>query len=587
MKVKIMARLLAMGMALCLLTSCAKPASASAGIPLSYDDQIREGGIQDDGMFNKALFFRNDTELRVADPQVIHISDTQSEEYGYYYLYGTTSPDAGYEAYRSKDLQEWEALSPLKGFLAFTPPENNIVKQAFWAPEVIYDAEKKLYYMFYTGSLSGEGDWGNKYPCVAVAEQPYGPFVPSTEAGLDATKLLIDKTKANAAVDPASRGDWIVIDQSPFVGADGNRYLLFCRVSDPGDNGKDSVWGVKMNSWSEPDYSTLVRLMSVGYLTPDKAEKAEYESGSPRNEGPHMYVRKRDDGTVTYYLTASINGLSDYTVIQSVSDSPLGPFRKLTEEEGGIILANDHLQWDHLRGPGHHCFIEAGDELYIVYHQQGDRQNGEGWDRYVAIDRVSFTKNLKGEEVMYINGPTWSLQPQVKTVAEYTNIASQATVTATAGANTAALTDGLLSLYKAVDYVKEFETDETTTITLDFGDYKEIRALMIYNSKWYEKAFPYIDRVEFDFKNDQLPDGETAFIDTLAFDWKSYKNNNVDEMRPGGSAVAVFAPLQVKTIRITLKLPMQRPEELELLDEDGYVVDQTLAAISEIVVLGK
>ena len=58
-------------------------------------------------------------------------------------------------------------------------------------------------------------------------------------------------------------------------------------------------------------------------------------------------------------------------------------------------------------------------------------------------------------------------------------------------------------------------------------------------------------------------------------------------MRPGGSAVAVFEPLLVKTIRITFELPIERPEELELTDEDGYVTDQTVVGVSEIVVLGK
>ena len=110
---------------------------------------------------------------------------------------------------------------------------------------------------------------------------------------------------------------------------------------------------------------------------------------------------------------------------------------------------------------------------------------------------------------------------------------------------------------------------------------------MIYNSKWYEKAFPNVARIEFDFKNDALPEGAMTYIEDLKFDWTSYKNANGDDMRPGGSAVAVFEPLLVKTIRITFELPIERPEELELTDEDGYVTDQTVVGVSEIVVLGK
>ncbi|NMA66583.1 MAG: family 43 glycosylhydrolase [Clostridiaceae bacterium] len=554
-------------------------------IPLSYDNEIREGGIKDDGQYNHKLFYRNDTELNCPDPHVLYISDPESEEYGYYYLYGTTSSSIGYETYRSKDLHNWERMINVTGHMAFLPDKDHVVNTNFYAPEVIYDEESRKYYMFYSGSPKSKTNI--YYICVAVSDQPYGPFVPCTENGLDKTKTLFDVEKANAAVAEADGWTWSAIDPSPFIGADGQKYLLFCMVSDPGDNYKDTIWGVRMNSWSSPDYSTLVRLTRVGYKTPDKSEKLDYESQSPRNEGPRMYIRKHDDGTVTYYLTMSINGLNDYTVTQAIGDSPLGPFRKLTEDEGGIILANDNLSWDHIKGPGHHAFIEIGGELFIVYHQQGDRQLGGSWNRYVAIDRVYFVKNLKGQEVMYINGPTWSIQPQIEAFSEYKNIAGQAKISATAGENIEALTDKLFTLYKSIDYVKEYETDKTATISLDFGDYREITALMIYNSLYYEKAFPYIDRVEFDFKNDALPEGATAYIDMLDFDWTSYKNSNSDEMRPGGSAVAVFAPLQVKTIRITLRLPLDRPEEIEILDDEGYVVQQTIAAISEIVVLGK
>ena len=58
-------------------------------------------------------------------------------------------------------------------------------------------------------------------------------------------------------------------------------------------------------------------------------------------------------------------------------------------------------------------------------------------------------------------------------------------------------------------------------------------------------------------------------------------------MRPGGSAVAVFNPLLVKEIRITVALPKNRPDDIAIIDEEtGYIIDQKSVAISEIVVLG-
>ena len=549
---------------------------AETGIPLAYDNEIPEGGIQDDDNYNHDLFYRNDTLLDYPDNCTIYITDQNSTEYGYYYIYGTVT---GLGAYRSKDLIHWENAITVAGHNAFTVKENSIVNYNIWAPEVIYDAEEDMYYLFASGSTEPDSE---KHIFMAKAKEPYGPF-----EMVDETKWLIDADQANAAVAEGDRSTWQAIDASPFVGADGEKYLMIMLAGDPGDGGYDTIWGMRMIDWNTPDYSTLTRLTKNGYLTTEGEERASYEEVKTRNEAPFMYVRTDEEGKTTYYLTMSINGLNDYTVIQAVGENPLGPFRKLTAEEGGILLSTDNLTWDHIKGPGHHSFVQAGDELYIMYHQQANRAFGDSWIRTIAKDRINFVKNDKGQEVMVANGPTWSLQPQVEEIAEYKNIAPEAKVTATKGENVEALTDGVLSLYKGVNFVKEFESSKTTTITIDFGEYREITGLMVYNSKWYEKAFVSVDRVEFDFRNEELPDGAMAYINNLEFDWESYKNATVDDMRPGGSAVAVFEPLEVKTIRITFKLPIERPDDLQLLDDEGYIMDQEIIGVPEIVVLGK
>lgn len=572
--------------AVLLFTGC-----RAAAIPLSYDSMIPEGGIQDNGQYNKELFYRNDALWAQPDPFILYITDEDSTEYGYYYLYATNWSAIGYKTYRSKDLVYWQDVAPEMGTYCFEEQENDAFYPPYWAPEVFYDVDTDKYYMYYSAATTDgyDGNFTEEMRIgIAVADEPYGPFV-----GYE-NNLLIDDETANAFVPEKDRGEWECIDASPFIGADGEKYMLFTRETDT-DDGKvltevgtnSGVWGMRMKDWMTPDYATLTRLTSPGYTTTEKTEKLDYESTTPRNEGGHMYVRKHEDGTATYYLTSSIDGLNEYTVVQAVSDSPLGPFRKLTEEEGGILLANDHFTWDHIKGPGHHCFVQVGEELLIFYHQQENRMIGDSWIRTLAVDRVSFVENGKGQEVMVVNGPTWSLQPQVEIASEYKNIASEATVKVNKGSNAEALTDGVLSIYKEIDFVKEFETYKNTTITLTFDDYREVTGLMVYNSKWFEKAFMHIDRVEFDFKNDEVPGGATAYIDNLEFDWQSYVTSARNDMRPGGSAVAVFAPMLVKEIRITFKLPVDRPDELQILDEEGYVVQQQTVAISEIAVLGK
>ena len=277
-----------------------------------------------------------------------------------------------------------------------------------------------------------------------------------------------------------------------------------------------------------------------------------------------------------YYLTFSVYGCTDkrYSVAQAVADDPLGPYTKLDYEDGGIILSADGGTWDFVSGTGHHCFVQAGDELIIFYHQHLDRLNGNS-QRAFSFDRAVWAENADGLPVLYCNGPTWSIQPQLHINTEYRNIAPDATVTAENAAeggtaeNVGALTDGLLSLYSFIDYVPEFSASAgQTVITLAFGDWRTVRAVMVYNSKNFDTAFGSVARIEFDFLRPDNGETATAYIDSLGFDWNFYFDRNNQTMRPGGSATAEFDELQVKKIRITL-------------------ASQAAVNVSEIVVLGK
>ena len=566
-----------------LLTSCV---FNNAQIKLNYDDQIHDGGS-----FDENLFYKNKADFNIADIQVIQISDKDSSEYGYYYMYGTTGT-TGFVAYRSKDFKNWESVSNKTGFIAFYPPKSNYCLDWLWAPEVIYDEKTDLYYMFYSGwnKFVEESVGANPLEIgLAVSKEPYGPFEPYEDETHNASTPILPHEELNNAMNEEDRsGILTCIDPHPFVAPDGTKYLYFSRGNDVGADNKQTIWGMKMNEWYAPDYSTLKRLTKVGYLTTESNEVADYEEGVPDNEGPFIYLHKNADGTYKYYLTFSIGDYNDksYSVVQAVSDDPMGPFRKLTEEEGGIILSTDHMQWDNISGPGHHSFIKLENELIIAYHTHIDPNIG-GANRSYAFDRVTVTKNGKGDDVLYVNGPTTSLQPNFEVFSEYKNIAPEAKIAVSNGKNVKALSDGLLSIYSHNNFVKEFETNKTTTITLDFNDFKEITGLMVYNSKVFEKTFPYINCIEFDFTADNIEGTRTAYIEHLNFNWNEYKNQNADQMRPAGSAVAIFAPMKVKQIRIKLKLPTERPEEIEIMNDEGYVIKQKSIALSEIVILGK
>lgn len=586
-----------------LLAGCAGEPALSA---LTYYDQLpqteeeqaaadaaAEAGTYGGQEYNKELFYRNDLDLLGADPFVLYIDDEDSTEYGYYYLYATCDYDLavqGLGAWRSKDLENWERV----GGMIFDPYITDTWANVYlFAPEVIYDEEEDLYFLF----SSAFGDpWYEKGTAeglniiqdrlwtgfIATSENPYGPFVQyAPPGGSIADSTFLDPIEAAKAV--KERGDdycyldddfFDIIDFHPFVASDGTKYLYM--VTNNADQA--SIYGCELlnNDWRTPDLSTLVELVAPRYYTiADRNSRSSdtviYEEGSSINEGPFVLEHEGK-----YYLTFSVYGCTDkrYSVAQAVADDPLGPYTKLDYEDGGIILSADGGTWDFVSGTGHHCFVQAGDELLIFYHQHLDRLNGNS-QRAFSFDRAVWAENADGLPVLYCNGPTWSIQPQLHINTEYRNIAPDATVTAENSAeggtaeNVGALTDGLLSLYSFIDYVPEFSASAgQTVITLAFGDWRTVRAVMVYNSKNFDTAFGSVARIEFDFLRPDNGETGTAYIDSLGFDWNFYFDRNNQTMRPGGSATAEFDELQVKEIRITL-------------------ASQAAVNVSEIVVLGK
>ena len=181
---------------------------------------------------------------------------------------------------------------------------------------------------------------------------------------------------------------------------------------------------------------------------------------------------------------------------------------------------------------------------------------------------------------MHVNGPTASIQPLVygTGATKYDIISDEATVTVSGNDyNDASLiNDNVISTLRSElePHVKEFEfTSNQVVITLTFADYREITALMIYNSRDYYKTFYSINKVELDFKKDGVEG--VAVINNLEFDWLANEQFNGNKMRAGGSATAVFSPLLIKEVRITID---------NINKAEGF---SGITAISEIYLLGK
>ena len=554
--------------------------------------------------YNHDLVYQNDLKTLGADPSAIYI--TEGEDAGYYYMYDTSDPinATGYLCYRSKNLNDWECMG-----VAYNPTlyiENGTTYSAFatamyWAPEVIYDQEMGLYFMFYNASYLFK-DY-HFFIDVAISESPKGPFVQyakwiadsetatpeqkaewapvadneaAKKAGLAEGKLkvfmpLLDFSKIPAgteideswqkgeAIKPGELPGYMkVIDASPFIDEDGEKYLYF--TQDLGDLHKTSAnCVIKMNKDWTPDYTQLKKLTVANQATID-GERTELYEGST-NEAPFM-VRRGGK----YYLMYSANTYQQkgYQVRIAVRDNPMGPFRKLSKSEGGWFLYSTG-EW--MSGTGHHSIVNANGSSFVVYHAHVDRRLGGG-ERAIAFDELKWIKNEQGLEVPHANGPTYSHLPVV--AADWKNIAPEATVKSTnvsEGSDVKYLNDGVVKIHDDVTFVKEFEMDAgANVITLTFDGYREVTGLFVVNSFNYDTSVEKISKIEFAFKDGNRTG--TAYVKNLEYDYDRYYPGG-EYYVTGGTFALEFKPMLVKSIKITL------PKFNEAL------------ALSEIMVLGK
>ena len=592
----------------------------------SYQGQLLEGQLKSD--YNKELFYRNDHKIPEApDPFVL---DNTAVD-GYYYLYGTIGSIL---TYRSKDLMEWEPVGNAIDNLDYAASgQLSEVRRAtwesIWAPEVVYDPDEQLYYMFFsatpqedTSVNDGMGvSWGTAAEMLMVATSQYPDrgfqvvnfFDPdscgeenvhtfNTTPGLkdengeyiDAyphyyAKYLFMNPEENKKFAEAwggfrgqAQGGYLRnIDPHPYVDDNGDKWLFFVDTIK-----EDRICVVKMINWLKPDWSTAKVVTYYGYYTVEDwkaaqegqiVEQVAHEQvGYTTNEGP--FATKHNG---KYYLTFSIGSYVDnsYQVIQAVADKIDGPYRKLTAEEGGVLISSAVSGSQEISGPGHHAFMTVGDQFFVIYHRHND-VIAAGGPRNPAVDEIKWItiKDKDGNDldVMYMNGTTVSVQPKIEAFAEYVNIADEATVSGSENAHY--LTDGLLSMFKYLNedfgqYVQETFIDKTTTFTFDFAEARKVRAVMVYNSKSEITAFRRVARVEFVCEENGKE--VIRFIKDIQFSAENFQESEYDGSMyyivSGAAAYAEFDELNVKSVRITVEVP------------EG----QNSVGISEIRILGK
>lgn len=309
--------------------------------------------------------YTNPLGIPAADPSITRVGDT-------YYLYATSIPGRGFQAWSSKDLVHWKEEGTV-----FEKDEDSWGQEHFWAPEVLEHDD--AFYLFY--SAAGQaipGRWRQDLRiCVAKSDSPTGPF--------------------EDLAAPLFEPGWAAIDAFPFIDVDGQPYLYFAR--DISQNPTSDIYVVRLK-----DDMTGVEGEPQLLLSP-LGEQAQAWEGGEWNEGPGVLTYEKKDGELVYIMFYSAGGFfrPEYAVGYATAPSPTGPW---TKGENNPILAKKDTPGGFVSGPGHGDFVYSpdGTELFYIYHVHIHPEGGH--ERELAMDRVFIEEDEDGNVRVRMHGPT-------------------------------------------------------------------------------------------------------------------------------------------------------------------------------------
>ncbi len=488
----------------------------------------------------------------------------------------------------------------------------------------------------YSSSPISEMRFNRFYLGVAVSDCPYGPFtLVDTDNYYDFygedRRVNRNGNIVNGATpafnfyrynpeireEYAKRGIkadyWPAIDVTPFLDpATGDFYCYFSHH--PSAVSYDLyIWVVKMKDFITPDYSTMHVVALAGYsvnttdyklyvnnAVTDYSSHPEHKDRLTRfyfdgsecavgiNEGANV-LAYFDQNTQKwlYYLTYSPFGMTEreYAVLQAVSTSPFGPFKKLPPKQGLVVLgilnqktstslgcgeldyskANDlSASIDYAAGNGHHTFAKRDGEIFAVYHSFPNPLNNydkKGFmGRRIAVDRVFWTYSptltydfLLGESgsyplpILYGNGPTHSLQPLPKAVSGYEDITNTAQITASGEHSGKEYLSGGGFIVHSHFENREFTATQAQAICFDFDKPRQLRAIMVYNSCDYSCVLKSLYKVEI-----TLADGNVKEIKNVT---QSPENVLIEKrtVRYGSSIILDFEEALAVAVKLYIR----------------------------------
>lgn len=269
------------------------------------------------------------------DPMIINGPD------GMHWAISTNGNGSNVQVLKSADLINWERAADALPTLPDWTTSGKV-----WAPEVAVHADDR-YVMYYTTRAPDP-----EIQCVgvAVAERPEGPYV-DTKSG----PLICEEDEGGS------------IDASPFVTADGTRYLY---------------WKNDGNAVGVDTYISVQQLSEDGTeLVGDKQRLFKQDLPWEGNlvEGAFLWER---DGTFHMFYSANAFASADYAVGHATADHPFGPFTKVDEP---ILSTNEAAA-----GPGHCALLEKDGRVWMVYHAWHPGAVGSGPGRTMWLSEVTF-----------------------------------------------------------------------------------------------------------------------------------------------------------------------------------------------------
>lgn len=337
---------------------------------------------------SESVAYKNPLPVEFGDPYILSASD------GKYYMYGTGGTENGFVAYSSENLADWS----LEGVVYSGNQANSWTLKNYWAPEV-YEIDNK-YYMFFSADwkVNPTNELENFRIGVAVSDSPIGPFVEISDTPLfDPGYPIID-----ANILQHEGKTYMYYSRCCYKHPVESEVADWARAEGLFDEIEESwVYGVELSN----DFTTVIGEPVLLLQPPSEMSNSQTEwesrsvtSGEVNRRWTEGSFAFEHEGKIYMMYSANFFGGEHYAVGYAVSDNPLGPFEKATDNP---VLEKNTLKGGEVTGTGHNMVFWSKDnnKMYTVYH---GRTAKTGNERVVFIDEMRIDEQGR----LIVDGPS-------------------------------------------------------------------------------------------------------------------------------------------------------------------------------------